>query len=805
MSVPTQDVLIVHPNAGRRAALAEVLGIHRVVAVESQVEATRRMEAAIPTLIIAPPENARRFLRHVDRAAPEAVRVFVCSQADRQGLEELVETAAEGHVFNTLDDSLTVSEIGRRLTNLLQLRSSARVAPNTSLDVHFRLHGVTYPAWCLDVGNFGAALRVPLSASVGAFLQGTALEDLTMERNGRPVLHVSRAFIRHAYQVRGGPQPYLRLGVTWSDAMEDPVQTPSLTVRDPVIVVASLRKAVRRESPIWLHFLDTPSSHFRLEAPVVELVDGRAVLRGLNEGHFPADVGDVLQLSFEVGGQSFSGATSVLRRTANDVALSVPRSFSSQNRRGLQRFRLGPDHRFLVTFQAPINGERITRSVLDLSGRGFSFPFDASCEVLPAGSKLDVSLLLPDGSAVPCRAEVRSVDAVNTDGRYDRQLRPYRCGARLLEVPPAVRDAIQDAFMAARCPASLDGGRQRFSDIWRMMEESHYGFHPDYPFGGEPGYLDALETTHQRLAAAKDLGRSILYTDEGRLMGHVGGLRMHSRSWLVQHLAVRPGYHRHEQIANELTALAVELGESGEDVEFIRYMWRSDNRWPNRLGTWLARVMEDRGFSMLRAFHYMRLPLEGAPEVPETSLGVRDGQPGDRAWLESHLRAKGEVVRVLAEDLQAEPDAQDALRARFAAAGLHRDRRLFVVDGETGPLAMALMEEASPGLSLIEVTNAFWLVVPDRAHPQAREAMQALVRRCIAHARGQGRPSAVGLIDDEDVALLAGYGFQDQGRFCEWIFHRSMVRRWCDLWRSLFERLSRPRRSVPVVEDPSCT
>ncbi|MCE9666794.1 PilZ domain-containing protein [Myxococcus stipitatus] len=804
MSVPTQDVLIVHPNEGRRAALAEVLGVHRVVAVESQVEATRRMEVSAPTLIIAPPDNARRFLRHVDRAAPEAVRVFVCAQSDRQGLEELVETAAEGHVFSTLDDSLTVSELGRRLTSLLQHRSSARVAPSTSLTVRFRLDGVTYTGSCLDVGNFGAALRVPLGASLNAFIQGTALESLTMERDGRTVLHVPRAFVRHAQQVHASTQPYLRLGITWGEAMDELTQPPSIRMRDPVIVLAALRKAVRRDAAIWLHFLDTPSSHFRLDAPVVELMDGRAVLRGLNDGTFPAEVGDVLQLSFEVGGQSYTGATSVLSRGEHDVMLSVPRTFSLKNRRGLQRFRLGPEHRFLVIFNAPINGERITRSVLDLSGRGFAFPFDASCEVLPAGSQLEASLLLPDGSEVPVRAEVRSVDAVTTDSRFDRRLRPYRCGVRLLDVPSAVRDAIQDAFMASRCAAADDGGSRPFPTIWRMMEESHYGFHPDYAFGREPEYMRDLEHTHDRLARAKDLGRSIVYSDEGEMMGHVSGLRMHSRSWLVQHLAVRPGYHRHEQIANELTALTVEMGEAIEDVEFLRYMWRADNRWPNRLGTWLARVMESRGFSLLRTFHYLRLPLEGTRPMPEEGLpAVREARPEDREWLESHLRSRGQVVRVLAEDLQADDEARRTLKARFEAAGLYRDRRLFVVDGEHGPLAMALVEEASPGLSLIEVTNAFWLECADRAHPQAGAALRALVRHGIEHARARGRPSAVALAEPPDVALVAEAGFKDQGRFCEWIFHRSMVRRWTDLWRSLFERLSRPRRAR--VEESACT
>src|SRR5215217_7907641 len=430
MSVPTQDVLIVHPNEGRRAALAEVLGVHRVVAVESQVEATRRMESTAPTLIIAPPENARRFLRHVDRAAPEAVRVFVCAQSDRQGLEELVETAAEGHVFNTLDDGLSTTELGRRITNILQLRASARVTPNSRMEAGFRLQGRGYTARCLDVGNFGAALQVPMDASVGAFLPGAVLDDLHIEREGRWVLQSRRALVRHVSPVRNGAEHALRLGLSWTGALEETSATPLAVVRDPVSVLAALRKAVRRGSALWVHYPDTPSVQFILDSPQVDLVDGRSVLRGANVGDCPVSGGDVLNLSFEVSGQSYLGVTSVLRSARGDVTLSVPRTLGVQNRRGLQRFRPGPDHRFLVSFSAPFSGKPMTRSVLDLSSRGLSFAFDASCEVLPAGSQLDMSLLLPDGSEVPCRAEVRSVDGVSSGEGAENPLRPRRCAQR---------------------------------------------------------------------------------------------------------------------------------------------------------------------------------------------------------------------------------------------------------------------------------------------------------------------------------------------------------------------------------------
>lgn len=790
MSVPTQDVLIVHPNAGRRAALASVLETHRVVAVESQVEATRRMEAAVPTLIIAPPDNARRFLRHVDRAAPEALRVFVCSQLDRQGLDELVETAAEGHVFNTLDDSLTLTEIGRRLTSLLQLRVSARVTPSAGVEARFKLQGRAYTARCLDVGNFGAALRVPLDASVGSFIPGAFLEDLRMERDGRPVLCAPRALLRHCQPVRLGTEHYLRVGISWGGAVEESSAAPLATVRDPVGVLAALRKALRRDSALWLHFPDTPSVQFALEAPVLDAVGGRSVLRGANVGTCPATAGDVLNLSFEVGGQSYSGAASVLS-VSGSLLLSVPRTLGVQNRRGLQRFRPGPDHRFLASFNGPFSGKVITRSVLDLSSRGFSFSFDASYEVLPPGSQLDVSMLLPDGSEAACRAEVRSVEAVSAEGVLEHALRPYRCGVRFLEVPPAVQDAVLSAFVSARSPHVANGGRYPFRDIWQMMEEAHYRFHPDYPFGEEPTYLAALDDTHRRLGAAGELGSSLVYREVDGVQGHVAGLRIHSRTWLVQHLAVRPGFHRQDQIAHELSALIIELGEAHEDVDFIRFSWREDNRWPSRLGTWLLRVMDSHGLSWLRHFHYMRLELSPTPILDGTLPQVRDAHTQDCELLESFLRERGEVVRVLAEDLQPDQVRLPALQERFAAHGLHRSRHVFTVDGDGGPLAMALQEEGSPGINLIEKTNAFWYVVLQPDHPRAQDAVRALIQHCVEHARARGRTAAVALAADEDVAALEAAGFTSMGRFSEWFFHRSMVRRWVELFRSIFERVQR--------------
>ena len=806
MSIAMQDILVVHPNAGRRAALASALPLYRVVAVESKVEAAYLMAGAAPALIIAPADGARHFLREVASAAPNALRVFICSQSDAVGLAELVQSAAEGHVFSVLDEGLSGPELGRTLSYLLQHRGSGLMAVSASAyTVHFQAGEDEYEARCQEVGNFGATLLLRGGPPLPSFPPGMMLEALCLEDLGRVVLNVPCAHVQRTQLLHGEGGAQLRLEISWANAMHPPPSVPGVTMEEQSEVVATLRKALRREATLWLQRPQDPSVQLRLEQPGVELVDGVALLRGRSSGSFDtAQQDEEVDLFFEMGGQSYSGVVRWHPRGGPGVlSMQVPSSLVVRNWRGLPRFKPSPEERYLISFLAPFTGQRTTRAVLDLSFGGLSFPFDAASELLPAGSRVPATLQLPDGSSSDCLLEVRSIHSLPSDGHTDGGLRPYRAGARVMGVSQAAQEVIQRSFMRSRCASIFDGAGVSFPELWGMMEAARYRFHPDYPFNNEPA-PDVLADTHRKVYSSGDLGRCLLYTNDKGLQGQIATLRMHSRTWLVQHLAVRPGVRRDEQVSYELSNLAVELSELQHDIEFIRYSWRKDNRWPRRRIGWLARALETRGLSFLRHFSYMRLPLtEELPTAPSGLPRVREGERKDYVWIELYLRARGELVRVLSEDLLTDEVDLAALGERYKAHGLHRRRRVFIVDGEGGPLGVALCEEGTPGLNLLEKSNAFWLMVPDRAHPQADAAIQALVQRCATHARERGRPSAIGFVEDEDVAALTAAGFQNLGRFSEWIFHRSMVRRVCELWRSVFERLGGAPAPDWSAEEPT--
>jgi hypothetical protein len=195
------------------------------------------------------------------------------------------------------------------------------------------------------------------------------------------------------------------------------------------------------------------------------------------------------------------------------------------------------------------------------------------------------------------------------------------------------------------------------------------------------------------------------------------------------------------------------------------------------------------GLTSLRTLNYMRLPLSEPPRARSGLLPVRPAVEADLEWIEAHLRSRGEVVRLLADDLVASEARMPTIGARFAHYGLQRERSIFVVDGEHGPLAIALAEDATRGLSWPEMTNAFCFLVPEPHHPQAAAARVALAARCIQHAWEQGKPSALALVQDDEVEALVSMGFGWFGRVCEHTFHRSTAWTWQMLMGAVFERL----------------
>jgi hypothetical protein len=792
---PPRTVLLVHPDFELRAVLSRALAGHHVWMVE-------RLESALPLLalaaldfVVVPHGEAKRLIKASDEAGSVASRIVLCPMAAGDALAKMVELAAQGHPFHALDLGAAIEALSANLRALVDARGLRARAPS-GLQAEFELGGRSHRCQVADLSPGGLALQLDVEQAVESLLPGAALNSLTLWLDGRAILTTAQAVLRHRH---AGNQGY-RLGVELRPTPPPP--DAGAPTGDPVRIQAMLRRAAHRASPLSLQ-LQQPTCpvHVRLgpgwsmEAAGVrcQAPPGAAVR-----------VGDVGQLSFDLAGQSWQGTCVVVQQAEDLLILAPPRVLVPQHRRRVLRFSPPTEAPFALAFTSPLDGQRALRPVLDLSTHGLSFAFDGAQQVLLPGLRLDdCELVLPDGSRSPCQAQVMGVTAHFAEGNPSH-LRPFRCGVRLENSSGEGTRAVLDAFVATRCKELVDGGQVPFKDLWDTFGEQFY--HPDYPQADGP-HLAALEQTHLWLTSAPHaLAKTLVYRDGERLLGHANGVLFYSRTWMGQHLAVVPGYFREHHISHHLSTLVVEYLEAFEEVEFVRYSWRTTNRWPNRLFRWMERMLRAQGLSRIHDNHYTRLAFsegvlprtEGLPEVCPASKEAR-------VAIERHLRATDQLLRLSAEDLCAEEIDLHRVDERWAPHGLRRRREVFAVEDGDGPVAVALAESATEGLTLPEHANGFQLLTLRPDHPHAALARAALIARAVRHYQALGRPSAICLASDGDLEALALAGFRYHMPFSHWTFHRSLLRAWYHLFCTVFERTARRRapkhRAAPSDEE----
>ncbi|RJS27024.1 hypothetical protein DRW03_01175 [Corallococcus sp. H22C18031201] len=797
MSVSTRAVLVVHPSAERRAQLREILAEYEVIEATNRLDASKFLVRTPPALVLTTPELFPRLLKDLERSAPRAVRVVLCPRRTVQVQQELVDLAAAGHMFFTLEEE-PLDALRKALHELMQVRGSGRRDPAEPFMAHFEAGGVRYQAEVADVGTGGVGLHLMGGVHVERLTPGTRLEGLVLtRRDGTPVLNAVGATVRVLRAMNGAGGHHLGVSMERPPRAEE--GSLSAVLQDRVAIHGLLRRAVRRGAAFSLRshegnrLVDFGHARFAMESTRLLLSEQRHTAELFNPG-------DMVQLCFDLGGMSHVGTTAVLSQDGAVLSVAIPRSLTEYHRRNSLRFRSTPDRPFAISFVAPLTGEEVYRPLLDLHVGGVAFSFDAGHEVYPPGLRLDaLTLHLPGGSTARCRGHVVDTGPLAHSDETRTMERPRRCGVRFDELDDVAHRAIMEAFIHARCPFIHDGSMLPFPAIWDMFRAARVRF-PDYPLEGGPA-LTTLEDSHRMLGDGRHgLSKTLVFERDGDLRGHSSGLRIYSRTWMSQHLVVRPGYHRQESISQDLVSLAVDYAESLGDIDYLRGLWRGHNRWSARIFGGIAARMQRPGLSSLHAYTPCRIPIQRALAMDPGAWRVRPAAEEDVAWLEAYLREHQDIVRLRSTDLLGDEMRLTTLSRRYAEQGLERGREFAVVDGPSGPLGMVVMESMTPGLFWAEWFNAFWMVIPDPASPHANEVRRALVAHASRRMAERGRPVAECLAEDGDLSLLATLGFQNLGRVFEWSIHRTLAREWNNQLVSVFERLSRPQEDEATLE-----
>ncbi len=773
-----RPVLVIHGDAARRSEVKALLPGCEVLEAATRAEAVPLLSRHALALVLSQAGEFRRLLRDLERHAPGTPRA-VLYPGDAETLRQLAELASEGYEFFTVAEGAMGTVRG-----LVEPRASPRLPPSRPLKAHFVAGATDFVAEVVELGHEGLGLALPPSAPVELLSPGLELHEATAS-DGDGVTLERRTWVVRTLRRELGGGGRVHVGVSVEPSPPDVRERAPLVIRDEVRVRGLLRRAVARGAEFVLRTTDAAGPTLQAQAQL--LADGHLALlgpppRGLERG-------EIGLLSFELLGSQVEGATAVVERTAERLVVTPPRTVQRRDRREALRVRVPPAAGMSLTARSPLTGRAFSGRVVDLHPLGASFELADEAEVLPPGLHLGV-VTLQLGRA-SCRAEA----VVQGARRAGGETGPWRIGVRLVTPAGDDRVTLLDAWLRLLVPGVVCGSRFEFSRLWALFEREQVRF-PDYPLG-DPRTLEVLSASHRALGDGRHgLARSFVFTEGGEVLGHASGLRTHSKTWLSQHLVVRSGYHRQTHISQALVNLSFDFAEGLGDVEYLRGLWRTSNRWTARIyGAATARLLKP-GSSYLASFTPMRLELGGA--LPSASLQARAATEAECEALLAHLRRTWDPLRLAADDLVESELGLETLHGRYGAIGLERSRHVGVVEGPGGPRGWVLIERMSPGLFWAEWYDTFRLVLVEPVAADADEVRLALSAYAIGSTPHGERAATHCLADDADVAALDRAGFATLGKVMEFCAHRSMNREMTAQLIAIFERIARRGQAEDV-------
>lgn len=766
----SRPVLVIHADPAARDAVRAMLAEHRVLEAGSRAEAMPLLSGDRLALVLSQPQDFRRLLRDLERHTPGTPRAVLCPE-DPGTLRQLAELAAEGYEFATIPEG----ELDH-VRQLIAPRTSARVAPVEALHAHFVAGGCDFLADVAEVSSDGLGLRLPPSAPVERLTPGLALERGKVVGPGGVVLEPRTWVVRTLRRERAGGA--VLLGVSVEPSTPETYGKPPARIHDAVRVRGLFRRAVARRASFVLHMPDGSGRREYTDAAFDTA--GRLVLSRPRPGH-EFGAGEIARVAFELLGTQVEAMAAVVEALDERVVLPLPRTAQRRERREALRVRPGPDEPGFVTLRSPLTQTEISRALVDLHPLGASFELESAREALPPGLVLnDVELGL-GARRVRVGAVVQSCQPVDDDGAR------RRVGLRLTPASDGDRQALIDAWLERLVPDVACGSRVEFRTIWALFEHEQVRF-PDYPFEA-PRTLEVLDATHRAVGDGRHgLGKAFVFHEGGEVLGHASGLRTHTSTWLAQHLVVRSGYHRQTQLSQALVNLSFDYAEALGDIEYLRGLWRTSNRWPSRVfGTVTSKLLRP-GESHLASFHPMRRAI-GPVAVPR-SVSARAATDEDLGDFVAHLRGGYDPVFLRGHDLVERELRLEQLGARYRGAGLRRERLFGTALRDGRAIGWVVLERSSPGLFWAEWYNAFRVFLAQPGEPDASEVRQALVAWALGQLAAEGETTAEAIVDPRDVSGFVAMGFADLGCVMEYTAHRSLTREITAQVVAVFEKLS---------------
>jgi hypothetical protein len=639
-----------------------------------------------------------------------------------------------------------------------------------------------------DISNRGLSFIVRPGGELGGLVPGTNVSDVRLvDRYGTALFGPVNAVVRNCGIETDGPEPLARIGLSFE--APPPARAPHLeVVRDHLTILTAMRKALRAQAAFVVTPPDAEVGYEFHEVVVPETPD--APLRLLATPPAELRINDVVRVSFDDRGQSYSGLTSVIAVAPGHLDLVLPTAVRAYHRRSSYRVQPTADRPYSARVRCDLIGLDTVFPVYDISTSGLSVVAHQTRDLLPPGLVLDeVTLRLP-GEDAPIRLKgtIRGLTPLPRSPTAS-ETQPARCGIEVAGLTRIDHNRLCRSLLADGYPHADLAEEGEFPAVWQFMEDAGFTFHLFRDKG--PSTLRVLENGFGRLfGPGRAVGFSILYRHQGKLLGHFSGIKGYSGLWYGTHLAAMKNPDvTGEWISRGLCLAMLEQFEHRPDSEYIRLPWRKDQSYPARYLGWTGRAIQSHGQSEFGEFAVLLRPNDAPVPPLDRELRLADATSDDLDAIERHFWQTCTLQRIHADDLSAAQLNLHSVGRDYGACGMFRKRVIRVARLDGQRIGFSLLERSTPAVQLTELLNSFDVFAfKDLPAEIARRARAALVSDAVSYYTLEGLPQCVGASTDPDLSPFTDVGFRVLIPAQTLTLHRNVYRQFADASEVFFSR-----------------
>lgn len=479
------------------------------------------------------------------------------------------------------------------------------------------------------------------------------------------------------------------------------------------------------------------------------------------------------------------------RRTPQGIVTGMPARAVCLRYRQFRRVQGGADA--IARFDHPLWPQlpRFERALVDVSFAGIAFSADPVKDALYVGLRIDlIEILHEDGRTIQLRGTVRSLATVSG---------VLTCG---VSVVPWEDSAFHwTSFVMNRLNQTTAHGEEYAEQLWDLYTDSGY-FNLS---GKDPHEFDSLAKSFRYVMdKTKDnpwLSFHCVWPSPGRIESSLSATKAYAGTWMLHQLAKRKvvqGSSR--RILRDTYLRAFEHVHADSKATWILCYHEAHIRWTHKAHVSFARQFEATGLTIARPFRLMEARCQARLEPKQAgAFSVKRASLDECDLLLDVLEAT--FPRVYREGADLVPERLDLAEAKriWGAAGLERDREIWVARDRGVPVAAAILEVGETGTNLFRLLDSLRLI---SLQPGGEAGFLDLIDKARSWFLTRGKESFVYIQEQGDSQHVERANFRDLGEGIAWGLHIDLVPDFLELICELLGEREAPVSSPPVSVIP---